>query len=337
MRKNCELQIVEIELVKGCNIHCLWCPIDHSQPMKFMKIDLLKKILLEISSLKGVKRIFFVGRGEALLYPYFLEFLSLCEENKVYRQIPERFLFTNATLLNSKNSELICNSPVINKLVFSIDGLGTSESYEYIRQGSKWELVKRNIQNFIEIYKKQHKHVIDYYIRPVIPSNWDDLPFKAITKEEIENNFRKNFIPEIKIELVESHMYSGAKELKGVKKREIIHDDCWRVHFGDFNFLYDGNVLPCCHLVDSKEGIIGNIKKQTVEEIYLGQKYQWIKKTLKDKNRNNLPMCKGCVLCSINNNELPDAFIPIKELAKFVLPKETYGNIRKTLKNKIFK
>jgi radical SAM protein with 4Fe4S-binding SPASM domain len=304
-----------------------------------MDLELLDKMLFQISRVDEVKQIFFVGAGETLLHPKFIEILELTEKHNIHNRIKDRLLFTNTTLLTTEKSLVLCNSPIINKLVFSIDGLGTKETYEYIRRKSSWEKVRNNIINFIEIYKKTNRFPIDYYIRPVIPSDYTDLPFNPISTEEIMKNFKGNFGSDIRIELVPSHSYDGKKELRGVKRSSTIDNNCWRVESGDFNFTYDGQVLPCCHLMvkPTQEAIIGNINTQTIEEIYWSEKYQHIKNTLAANRRDKLQVCKDCTLCAFPIASLRNRIKNyIKNFAKTVLPHCITERI-KQIRDKMYK
>lgn len=327
--KDSEIEMFEIETVRGCNLRCIWCPIDHSLPIKYMDLNLFEKILSDISEVKGIKRIFLFGAGEPLLHPSFERTLQLCEKYVLHHKVPERFLFTNATLLSKEKSEFICDSPVINKLVFSIDGLGTAESYNFIRRGSDWRLVKENILNFIEIHDRKGYSRIDYYLRPVIPSSYDGLPFQPLEKEEILRNFRENFSPKIGVELVEAHLYDGKKSLPGTTISLRINDDCWRVHVGDFYITWEGKVMPCCHIIDSEEAVIGNVNEQSVKEIYFGEKYQHIRNILAARKRQELDICKDCTLCAFREIK-PSWLVRVSKSALRMLPERYYTSLKKT-------
>jgi radical SAM protein with 4Fe4S-binding SPASM domain len=63
---------------------------------------------------------------------------------------------------------------------------------------------------------------------------------------------------------------------------------------------WDGSVVPCC-LDYEGEIILGNVKNQTLKEIWLGDGFkQFRKKLLKDIN--SVDMCKKCRMRLLNSH-----------------------------------
>lgn len=65
------------------------------------------------------------------------------------------------------------------------------------------------------------------------------------------------------------------------------------------NISYDGSVMPCCHMrpdnPEHQQYILGNIKDQSIIEIYYSEKAQNFREQVRTRNNNNLPEpCKRC-------------------------------------------
>ena len=78
-------------------------------------------------------------------------------------EIMDQFLFTNGTLLNQKNSEIILNSS-LTRLFVSIDA-ATEKTYDKVRipvnkkimNSGRLSLIEKNIKNFINLRNKYKK------------------------------------------------------------------------------------------------------------------------------------------------------------------------------------
>ena len=65
------------------------------------------------------------------------------------------------------------------------------------------------------------------------------------------------------------------------------------------NISYDGSVMPCCHMrpdnPNHKEYILGNIKEQSIIDIYYSEKAQQFREQVRTRDNNKLPEpCKRC-------------------------------------------
>jgi MoaA/NifB/PqqE/SkfB family radical SAM enzyme len=287
--KRPRIKEVGIELVRGCNVECIMCPVDRSGPYRFMSLETLRLILERLKDIDYKKRFFLVGRGETLLHPKLEEIFSIFE-----------YLYTNATVLTRAKAETICKYDVVNELVFSIDGHGDKETYEYIRRNTKWEKVVNNVLNFLDQYKKTGGHKINYRISVIVPEDYSKLPFEPIPRDRIISNFNKVFGSDMPVVLRDSHNYDGETVTVCAKDEpRRIMDNCYRFIEGDFNFTYDGYVTPCCAIsTPSEKSIVGNIREETIPEIYYSERYQEMRRHLSTNRRDMVTMCENCSLKS---------------------------------------
>ena len=167
---------VDIELASICDLGCPHCYRDYIMtPDKIMKEELYYKIIDKISEL-GVPSIKLNWRGEPLLHPKIIEFITYAKK----KGILEILINTNSTKLDSKMSEKIILSG-LDQIIFSFDG-GTKKTYEKMRPGrfkfNSFEEIYENIKNFSYIKKRMKK---------TFPTSKIQMVLTKDTRNEIES------------------------------------------------------------------------------------------------------------------------------------------------------
>ena len=136
-----------IGLTSRCNLNCPFCYYKEQNRSNNdqLKLDRLKQILF---SLKELKLITFSLEGEALLYPYLNEALSLAEKHAQIIQIT-----TNGLLFNQANIELLNSYSKLRSIIISLDS-GDPVVYAQLRKGGKLNTLIDRIKNF-QRYNRQ--------------------------------------------------------------------------------------------------------------------------------------------------------------------------------------
>ena len=60
-----------------------------------------------------------------------------------------------------------------------------------------------------------------------------------------------------------------------------------------FNILYNGDVIMCCNDY-TKKIILGNVKDESIKEIWNSKKYQSIREFVFDKDFEKITACSTC-------------------------------------------
>jgi radical SAM protein with 4Fe4S-binding SPASM domain len=60
--------------------------------------------------------------------------------------------------------------------------------------------------------------------------------------------------------------------------------------------FWDGNVTTCCGDYNNRFQL-GNVKRKTIEEIWMSTKMRTFRKLHKENKRNMMAICKHCVAC----------------------------------------
>ena len=138
-----------IEPTNLCNLRCPVCPTYFAMQRArgFMDFALYKSVIDEFKDLAKKPAIGMIFAGEPLLHPRIAEFVEYAAKNG-----HETLIGTNATLATKDLSEKLIRAGLSN-IHLCLEGL-TKEAHEVYRQGSKFEVVKKNIEDFISLKKE---------------------------------------------------------------------------------------------------------------------------------------------------------------------------------------
>ena len=222
--------------------------------------------------------------SEPLLYKNFDKVLERAKE----AEIMDIFIFTNGNLLNEKNSNLILNSGVT-RLFVSIDA-ATEETYNKIRvpvskrllNSKRLEKLEENVKNFVNMKKKLNKKL------PLTR-----VSFVALSENSHEVDLFKKKWEKI-VDSVEIQRETSIKvydKIENYRGKKLENYNCTKP-WGDMAIYSNGLVGPCCNLVGRKTPI-GNIKDNSITEIWNGEKMTELRNGFKNNNPNDV--CKSCI------------------------------------------
>jgi len=280
-RLNREFPIgLDIGVTNACNSNCIMCPHHKLKNIGTMNMNLYEKIIDNCVKLK-IKYVTLSFFGEPLLDKTLIEKIKYAKERKI-----DVSFYSNASLLNNSWAQKLIESK-LDCITISFDGY-TKETYEKIRRGLKFDVVKNNILNLIKLKEK-------------IGTNNPKIDLVLVELEENKKEIEK-FCEEWKnkvggISIINMRNWAGGINKKGTK--ESFHFNykskrkpcalIWQRMVVDWN----GDVVLCCddwnHSV-----ILGNLKKQTIKEIWKGEKLREIRKAHIEGKFHKVPLCAKC-------------------------------------------
>lgn len=138
-----------VEVTRFCNLACIMCPYPVlERPQGEMSFATFKKIVDETARENPSVRIWLAIMGEPLLVGEKLaDYIRYAKE----QGIGEVCLNTNAVFLTAKMTEKLIASG-LDKILVSIDGF-SKESYDQIRVGGDYELVRKNVETALALKK----------------------------------------------------------------------------------------------------------------------------------------------------------------------------------------
>ena len=264
---------VYIEITNCCNLNCSFC--SHIKKEKrFMTEDEFEHILKEIS--KVTKTIYLHVKGEPLLHSKIMEFLKLAEKYNLKVN-----LTTNGTLF-PKLVDKIKECKALHKINFSLHCEQNNPNYE--------EEIFKNVE------KLSPDTVIIYRLWTLQNNKLDEKSTKTVEKLEKYYELSPETVEKLKNEdniKISSTIYVDKDN--EFKWPEITnHKSCGYCHAlkTQIVILADGTVVPCC--LDSN-GIInlGNIYKESIEEIQNKERYKKLKKSFQARKPEE-KLCQSC-------------------------------------------
>lgn len=277
---------LSIEPTNFCNAKCWFCPQPWSKRKKgFMEFPLFKKIIDEVSPrIKKIKCLALFMDGEPSLNKNLVEFLKYAHKKKVYKintssnmefftpELTDRMLSAN---LGRTFRHIIC----------SLDGID-EKTHNQNRIGVDFKKALSNTEYLIKQRKNKGK---------LYPRIFPRLLISELTKSHISEfkNFWKGKAD--KALTTETHNWGGKINEEKLSCKNL--PDRFRACYLPFSQLavqYDGLVRLCC--IDSETSIVvGDLKKQTIKEIWNSEIINKIRQTHINRDIENMPdICKKC-------------------------------------------
>lgn len=285
---------ISFEPTTSCNLRCPECPSglrSFTRPTGMLEAELFKNTIDQIY--KSLSYLIFYFQGEPYLHKEFIHLVNYASKKGIYTATS-----TNAHFLDDENARKTVESG-LDRLIISLDGT-TQDTYQQYRIGGDIEKVLAGARN-IEKWKKKLKSKTPYTVFQflVVQPNEhqiesakqlakeigvDNIGFKTAQIYDYQNG--SPLIPTI-------DYYSRYEKLNngkfGIKNKLLDH--CWKM-WHSCVITWDGLVVPCCFDKDA-EYVMGDLKKQTFEQIWNGSQYLDFRKSLL-KSRSEIEMCKNC-------------------------------------------
>lgn len=302
--------ILNIEVTNACNLNCTICPSKGLAKKGFLDLDLLEKIIKENKDVLENQCVWLHYSGEPLLHPDLPKIIETFRINNI-----ETRLSTNATLLTEDIAFKIMKAG-LGYIVFSVDGY-SKETYENIRKGADFDVVEKNILNFLRIKKKNNfktKTQIQF-IR--INSNWNEQKYfiEKWKETDIDCINVKSFSTRAgRVNEIEKFTEIGKVKNKIEKRSPCFYP--WET----LVVLWDGRVITCCQDLLG-ELVVGDVKSHTLKTIWNSTAMMNLRKRQLNGDFSMTPCCNCSDWKKCSTNYLSYAY---RSSLKFII--EKFGN-----------
>ena len=282
---------LNIEPTNYCNLSCSMCPRELNRPFGYMDINLFQKVVDE-SILYGRRLIITINKdGEPLLHPELPQMIRYAKDKKAAYKIN---FYTNGILLTeAKSIELIKSG--LDTVHISIDAF-TKETYKKVKNSQKLEIVEENVKRLIELKKKHHSKTPLIIVKIIQTPDTEDEIKPFVNKWKRVADF---------IEIGEYHTWDGTLDSSNQfnldnPSKGINRYPCTFLWYNPV-ILWDGRVTTCCVDYQGK-GIIGDIKEDSLAEIWQGDRLQRIREAHLENKYDSIPLCSNCQFwrCEVN-------------------------------------
>jgi radical SAM protein with 4Fe4S-binding SPASM domain len=269
--------LVDAELSSLCNLRCPMCytiteEFKRKVKATLMDFDLFKKIIDEIGQKVPALRLSL--RGEPTLHKRFIECIRYAKS----KGIKEVSFLTNGSKLSPEYFERIMLAGA-DWITISVDGLG--ETYESIRKPIKFDDMLEKIKAAKRMKEQYNSH------RPVIKiqSVWP----------AIRNNptaYYETFSPYVDLIAFNPLIDYLSKDMDIHYEENFSCPQLYqRLVVGS-----DGLVMMCAN-DEENAVIVGDVKNETIYDIWNGERLQRIRNSQKEKKGfMKIPVCRKCYL-----------------------------------------
>lgn len=264
-----------VETTAKCNIYCPMCPREtHKQPKEDMR-DAIFERLVE-GARDTAEHMMLIGLGEPLLDRAIFDRIEYCERHGI-----STLLSTNGTLLDEANARKLLDSP-LEHITLSFDG-ASKETFEHYRKGARFEKVR---DNFVRFCRMKHDRgsklqIVVQMVRMLGNAHevqafrdfWSAIPGVDLVRvKEDETNL---VTPE-------------ARAPEGGGRR------CHYLWRGAMYVKHDGRVYPCCQSYMLDGDPVGDLREQTLEEIFNSDAMQQLRREHAAGRSAGIDMCARC-------------------------------------------
>lgn len=294
-----------IDPINICNLDCPLCASKNQNYEKGkMSFDTFKMVLDKIPSLRVV---ILFNWGEPLLHHEIFNIIRESVKRNIYTITHTNFSFKQKEDFFEKLVE-----SGLHQLVISADG-ASQETYEKYRVKGNFDWVKRNMELVTAAKKKlklrdpkivwkflvnrYNEHEINYakklakqigvellFDKMGLADDIPDLAFPGTLEERM-----KEWLPQNQNFILD--YYKNGNKLP-------LNDEACNQLFKSTVINPDGKVTPCCW-VTSKENVWGDLTKESFEEIWYNEKYQYSRSLFNNINYDGKVNHTVCTKCEI--------------------------------------
>jgi radical SAM protein with 4Fe4S-binding SPASM domain len=324
---------VQIEPVGQCNLECRMCPVVYrgdggarapGKPPAFMSLETFRSVL---DQFPGIRELHLQGMGEPFLHPRLVDMIRYAAAKGI-----EVSTNTNLTALSDRRiDELVASG--LKELHVSLDA-AEAEAYEYIRVGSRFARVMRNLERLMEAKRRAGGEEPEVSLVAVaMRRNLEQLPrlvrlardhgIATISVQHLAHDFSEGTLPpkyqpmrdfvdrqtlldadsrEVERWFAEAR---EAAERLGVRLRlpklargapppEARGVDRCDWPYRRAYVSYTGQAMPCCMIATPDRHAFGNMAKEGAVRVWTSAEYQAFRERLASGEPPEI--CRGCAV-----------------------------------------
>ena len=283
----------QIETVRVCNARCPFCAIDEwDKSVPLMSDQLFDKIAEELGNyVDWIESVCLQRAGEPLLDKKIVPRVARIKD----LGIKKISMSTNISMLTADKSRALLEAG-LDDVMLSIDSI-EKESYEQMRVGLKYETVMENIEAFFAV-RDEIKPDMVVRVRGVSFHDFDNNEHKEEYAKwgEFWDRFKK---PQDRIYMKRPHSWGNQKTWEEqIPEYDVIYHPCI-IPWSTMHVTTDGIVALCGQDYDAKVNI-GDVKEQTMAEVWHNEKWTEIRQLHQSGERNQIDFCQGCKLWDLD-------------------------------------
>lgn len=258
---------LELELTNTCNLKCLMCPTGTGVSIRergFFDDELYNKILAEVKGMKmGIR---FIRWGEPMLHPRLIDYIAQAKADGHLVHMN-----TNATMLDEIMIKKLLDAG-LDSIKFSFQGVD-AKSYGEMRQGANFKQVVSNIAKMYGMRGNSLTPYMHISTTTTYENETDIAKFKTEMAKICDfitvGQTLLDYIDTEKTRL-DASLKQKLTELKTkqqITRARFVNPPCLA---GEFCVNWNG--ICSCNFDYDYNHVIGDLREQTIREIYNGEK-----------------------------------------------------------------
>ncbi len=269
---------LQIETTNTCQYSCCFCPHEHMvRPQGTMTMPLFKKIVDEAAGLPLIQRLTLTGLGETLQDRYLIERVTYAR-----RTLPKGVpvdLYTAGGLLRHKTTDALIKAG-LDVLYVSLNATNR-ESRHQIMQVDDYDQVVAYTQYAIAAGAGKMRVVVKAVASKDLMEVGEHQQFQAQWGGDWDKGGSAYL-----------HLEGNWAGSTGQAMRVRPKQACGRA-LGQIMVLWTGEVSLCCFDAEGAV-ILGDLRTQTIREVFNGEKALGIRVAHVEGRRQELPLCATC-------------------------------------------
>lgn len=267
---------LQIENTSTCNASCGFCPYPAAQRWGgTMAMDLYKKILDEASGIDVITQVCITGLGEPTLDRFVVERVRYAREKKPLAVID---LFTNGVYLTPAKFDALRDAG-ISSIQVSLNAVNQEQHDQIMGLKGKFDVVCSNID-----YAVANRGLVNLEVRAVI--NGD--VFTRSDGYDFYDRWGQRGKGGYGALITEGNWAGDNRTVRKFDPKEACHRALSQIYI-----MYDGRVTTCC-FDPSGAQVFGDLKKQTLREVYSSRPYLKFREAHNDGRAEEYDICRGC-------------------------------------------
>ena len=271
--------VLQIEPTNRCNVDCICCPTSRSSRRRgYMDFDLFRRIIDEASEI-GVKAIFLFLHGEPMLHPQIVEMIRYIKSKRLAYHMTTNGIPFNVTKIRGILSSGTDNADHIS---FSMMG-ATKQVHEKIVRKANYDDVVKNLKMLVDMREEMRVN------GPVIEAIFYAMP----ENKHEEGKFLRKWQGTIDHVRMSGDISQSFSEYKRNDSHLTTRTKTCLNLWQKMTIFWNGDVTLCCQDVDG-DYVLGNLKEETINEIWSSSTLLTIKTLHKKKQFDKIPLCHRC-------------------------------------------
>lgn len=287
-------KVLSIEFSSACNAKCIMCPQPEMDRKKENMSEETLKLIIESCKNQPLKKINLFWMGDSTVDKNMIDKMRIIRKNLPKVKL---YLSTNSQLLTHERSDIIIDEHLLDVINFDIDGF-TRHTFESIRKRLKFDTVVNNVNYFLTKLKQSNKKIqTRVTIIDMAPTQHEVKKFVEHWTEKVDKVDVNHYNTWLGSQ--EERNYDSNDHLKKEHEKRFTESTTESFNFScthpweEMVIGADGRVGFCCLDYELSEEI-GNIKSNSIKEIWQGDKINNLRNQHEKLQYYKIDACKNC-------------------------------------------